>query len=119
MPLQVDFVGYINNPFYGRGRPPGEARRQAVKLQQQRLTLGLDKQGAEAAKAERVQKRMAAGGVVLPARYKRVVIRGQSGVRFEEFDFSFYNRTRFAGLENDLPNCYCNALLQVRSSGRK
>lgn len=35
------------------------------------------------------------------------------GVRFEEFDFSFYNRTRLAGLENDLPNCYCNGLLQV------
>ena len=36
------------------------------------------------------------------------------GVRFEEFDFSYYNRTPFTGLENDLANCYTNALLQVR-----
>jgi len=34
-------------------------------------------------------------------------------VRFEEFDFSYYNRTPFTGLENDLANCYTNALLQA------
>jgi PAB-dependent poly(A)-specific ribonuclease subunit 2 len=50
---------------------------------------------------------------MLPGRYRRVEIKIQSSVRFEVFDFSFYNRTRFAGLENDLPNCYCNSLLQV------
>ena len=54
-----------------------------------------------------------AGGVLLPMRYKHVEIKAQSGLRFEEFDFSFYNRTRFAGLENNIPNCYCNALLQA------
>lgn len=37
------------------------------------------------------------------------------GVRFEEFDFSYYNRTPFTGLENDLANCYTNALLQART----
>lgn len=37
------------------------------------------------------------------------------GVRFEEFDFSYYNRTPFTGLENDLANCYTNALLQARA----
>lgn len=35
---------------------------------------------------------------------------------FAEFDFSFFNRTRFAGLENDAANAYCNALLQVGPS---
>ncbi len=51
---------------------------------------------------------------MLPMRYHPVEIKVQSTVRFEEFDFSYYNRTCFAGLENGLPNCYCNALLQVR-----
>jgi PAB-dependent poly(A)-specific ribonuclease subunit 2 len=62
-----------------------------------------------------LQHRLAVGGALLPARYKRLVIRAQSSLRFEEFDFTYYNKTRFAGLENDLPNCYCNALLQVCS----
>jgi PAB-dependent poly(A)-specific ribonuclease subunit 2 len=52
--------------------------------------------------------------VLLPQRYRRLVIKAQSGLRYEEFDFGVYNKTRYAGLENDLPNCYCNALLQVR-----
>ena len=33
--------------------------------------------------------------------------------RFEEFDFSFYNRTRLLGLVNDLANCYVNPVLQM------
>ena len=55
------------------------------------------------------------GGIVLPMRYRHVEIKVQPGAHaFEEFDFSFYNRTRFAGLENGFPNCFVNALLQVR-----
>jgi PAB-dependent poly(A)-specific ribonuclease subunit 2 len=62
---------------------------------------------------EFLQNRLAEGGTLLPQRYKRLVIRAQISMRFEEFDFTYCNKTRFAGLENDLPNCYCNALLQV------
>lgn len=113
----MDFVGYITNPHYVRGKPAGEARRAAAKLQNTRLTLGSGRQEAQAARAERLQRRVASGAALLPARYKRVVIRSQAGVRFEEFDFSYYNRTCFAGLENDLPNCYCNPLLQVGGWG--
>jgi hypothetical protein len=29
---------------------------------------------------------------VLPIRFHRVEIKVQAGIRFEEFDFSFYNR---------------------------
>ena len=34
-------------------------------------------------------------------------------VYLQEFDFSKYNQTRFAGLENGIANCYANALIQV------
>ena len=50
---------------------------------------------------------------MLPGRYKRVQIKQQAGLRFEEFDFSYYNRTPFVGLENDLANAYTNALIQA------
>ena len=49
---------------------------------------------------------------MLPGRYKRVQIKQQAGLRFEEFDFSYYNRTPFVGLENDLANAYTNALIR-------
>ncbi|KAF8066299.1 Pan2 [Scenedesmus sp. PABB004] len=110
---QVDFIGYIPNPHFSRSKAPGAARAAAAPLQHKRVPLAEDRSGAEAARAARVQSRLARGGALLPARYRRLVIRPQAGVRFEEFDFSYYNKTRFAGLENDLPNCYCNALLQV------
>lgn len=50
----------------------------------------------------------------LPKLYHRVEVRlSASRARFEEFDFSFYNRTRLPGLVNDLANCYVNPVLQM------
>jgi hypothetical protein len=84
----------------------------------------LDLPGCRAAvlvgrRAERARRRADAGGIVLPGRYRRVAVRAaaRGQLRFEEFDFSYYNRTPFAGLENDLANCYTNALLQVGRRG--
>ena len=56
------------------------------------------------------------GATWLPSRYRlqRVHVQRQAGLRWaDEFDFSFYNRTRFAGLENGVANCYVNSLVQV------
>jgi PAB-dependent poly(A)-specific ribonuclease subunit 2 len=49
----------------------------------------------------------------LPGRYKRVEIKKKEAPGKFDFEFSAYNRTRFAGLENDIANCYANALVQV------
>lgn len=112
--LQSDFVGYIPNTHYQRGAPYGAATRAAAAKRNQRVLPQPGTEELAAARAERVRRRAEAGGVMLPGRYKRVAIKQQQGVRFEEFDFSYYNRTPFTGLENDLANCYTNALLQAR-----
>ncbi|KAL4859552.1 PAN2-PAN3 deadenylation complex catalytic subunit pan2 [Chlorella vulgaris] len=111
---QSDFVGYIPNTHYQRGAPYGAATRAAAAKRNQRVQPQPGTEELAAARAERVRRRAEAGGVMLPGRYKRVAIKQQQGVRFEEFDFSYYNRTPFTGLENDLANCYTNALLQAR-----
>ncbi|KAK9820479.1 hypothetical protein WJX72_010776 [[Myrmecia] bisecta] len=110
---QVDFVGYLPNPKYRRGASKEEIARLVAplrNLRQQPRQSAVD--GADA-KAARDRKRAESGLAVLPSRYRRMRIKQQTGVRFEDFDFSFHNRTRFAGLENDIANCYANALLQV------
>eukprot|EP00898_Chlorokybus_atmophyticus_P002747 jgi/Chlat1/3473/Chrsp23S03668 len=120
---QVDFVGYLQNPAYRRGKPYGDATRAVHSLRTARVNSTVDQ--AQRAAAEEQRRAILAGiGFLgpdqkrrhsshgLPKMYRKMTIT-QSKLKFEEFDFSNYNHTRFAGLENDLPNCYCNALLQV------
>lgn len=46
--------------------------------------------------------------------YRWVEIKHNTGLlRFLEFDFGSHNRTRLAGLENDMANCYINPLVQA------
>ncbi len=33
--------------------------------------------------------------------------------RYDVFDYAVHNKTGFSGLENDVPDCYVNSLLQV------
>lgn len=48
----------------------------------------------------------------VPALYQSVEIQfSKYGV--DDFDFEFYNKTRYAGLENHIANSYANSLLQV------
>lgn len=49
---------------------------------------------------------------IVPTRYLRIEAK-YSRMGIEEFDFNLYNNTCFAGLEANLPNCYCNNLIQV------
>jgi PAB-dependent poly(A)-specific ribonuclease subunit 2 len=48
----------------------------------------------------------------IPNYYRSVKIK-YSRFGVEDFDFGFYNKTEFAGLETDIRNSYCNSLLQM------
>ncbi|GBG65163.1 hypothetical protein CBR_g49959 [Chara braunii] len=117
-----DFIGHVPNPHYRRGLPYGECSRAVAALRNMRL-----KRKTETGKTVSGSERRPPVGLLapgsqkgtqphkrLPKGYRRVEIKqSQSKFKFEEFDFSYYNKTRFAGLENDIMNSYCNALLQV------
>eukprot|EP00271_Cylindrocystis_brebissonii_P019200 TRINITY_DN5748_c0_g1_i5.p1 TRINITY_DN5748_c0_g1~~TRINITY_DN5748_c0_g1_i5.p1 ORF type:complete len:602 (-),score=103.63 TRINITY_DN5748_c0_g1_i5:18-1823(-) len=53
------------------------------------------------------------GTMLMPRGYRHVQVKQERAAKFEEFDFSYYNKTHFAGLENDFPDCFINPLLQV------
>ena len=69
---------------------------------------------------QKVKRRLKELGIPpLKVMYNRVDVNcelsksSRGRMRYDEFNFSKYNKTRFAGLENDLVNSYCNALIQV------
>ena len=66
------------------------------------------------ARSARAKQRAAAGSAVLPGHYRPLLIKQETGARgVWDFDFLSHNRTRFAGLENGIANCYTNPLWQV------
>lgn len=50
--------------------------------------------------------------VMVPKRYQKIEVK-YSKMGAEDFDYNFYNRSSFSGLESTLPNSYCNSMLQV------
>eukprot|EP00889_Picochlorum_renovo_P008803 jgi/Picre1/35833/NNA_003293.t1 len=54
----------------------------------------------EAAIHERASRREKEGGIVIPKKFRRTVIRQQKGTRFEEFDFKAHNTTHFRPLRD-------------------
>ncbi|KAG5680909.1 hypothetical protein PVAND_010387 [Polypedilum vanderplanki] len=48
----------------------------------------------------------------IPKHYQKIDIKYKAGTTLE-FDFSEFNQTEFCGLENLLPNAYCNSMLQI------
>ena len=57
-------------------------------------------------------------GVVTPCKWCMGCCASQvHSSRFDDFDYALHNPTRFAGLENEIANCYANSLLQVRDPG--
>ncbi|KAF9166067.1 poly(A)-specific ribonuclease [Mortierella sp. AD010] len=115
----IDFVGYAPNPGLRlRNQAPSLPKvniRDTPKFrseQQKELYFGKRKGSTTVTLDQENEKEVDLTTGVLPKYYKRVEIK-YSKFGVEDFDFGFYNKTQFGGLETHIANSYCNALLQV------
>ena len=126
----VDFVGYVANPHHKRGLPPGQATRLAAPLLHTRVTSSTrnmrDGRGAGRRRPEEAGRlpeayhytdaaRAAGPAAGAKAKDKDKGDGGASVVQraMFDYDFSAFNATRLAGLENDLANALVNPLVQL------
>ncbi|WVR04297.1 PAB-dependent poly(A)-specific ribonuclease subunit PAN2 [Kwoniella sp. DSM 27419] len=116
----VDFVGYATTPKELRGKRyvvsarPGAGRRAGRigggrRDSEPRFRSEKDRKAREAAQNEMDQE---TPDGQIPKWYRKVEIK-YSKFGIEDFDFEFYNRTSYSGLETDILNSYTNALLQA------
>ncbi|KAI8137725.1 ubiquitin carboxyl-terminal hydrolase-domain-containing protein [Fennellomyces sp. T-0311] len=125
----MDFVGYIPNPGIRRNQAPRKkkplrSKRNGPKFrseQERELMLSksimLDEQEAQQRLEHRSSSVSELGipdplALNMPSYYRRVEIQ-YSKFGVEDFDFEYYNRTRYGGLETHIRNSFCNSLLQV------
>ncbi|CAB4393897.1 unnamed protein product [Rhizophagus irregularis] len=114
----IDFVGYSPNPGNMK-------RNQVVRYSRKKHKDGTPKFRSEkerelqSGKSSRGpsslfdnEAELDATSTKMPKYYKRVEIQ-YSRFGVDDFDFEFYNKSRYAGLETHIANSYCNSLLQV------
>ncbi|KAF8457687.1 putative PAB-dependent poly(A)-specific ribonuclease subunit [Terfezia claveryi] len=111
----ADFGGYAKNPR--------RTRRNQVDTEPQDLNPPAprflsekgkekDKFGADAEQAVMVDEKGTRRLFDVPSHYKKVEIK-YSRFGVDDFDFEYYNKTEFSGLETHIPNSYSNSLLQL------
>lgn len=111
----VDFVGYAKSPgrflrnqsMYaaakGTSKPKFRSEQEKERIFGKGETSALpDSAGFQGSLSE----------IEPPSHYRQVEIE-YSKFGVEDFDFGFYNKTEFGGLETHIANSYCNAMLQV------
>lgn len=49
----------------------------------------------------------------IPKRYRKIELKHSNK---DDFDYELYNKTKFCGLDANLPNNYCNVMLQVSNN---
>ncbi|KAK4058405.1 poly(A)-specific ribonuclease [Microbotryomycetes sp. JL221] len=120
----VDFVGYAAYPAAARA---AGRRNQIPSSKADKRRMGLDAPmfRSDRERAEMMKKRDRVLSIVqteqededqneakMPKHYRKVEIK-YSRFGVEDFDFGFYNKTTYSGLETHITNSYTNSLLQA------
>ncbi|KAL1923050.1 uncharacterized protein VTP21DRAFT_9426 [Calcarisporiella thermophila] len=117
----IDFVGYAPNPgTHRRNQVPtksnaSQSRMEVPKFrseQAKELYFGNSGASADPLFFDEVAGPTDVSGLTMPKYYRRVEIK-YSRFGIEDFDFGFYNKTAYGGLETHIANSYCNGLLQL------
>ncbi|KAI8336757.1 ubiquitin carboxyl-terminal hydrolase-domain-containing protein [Chlamydoabsidia padenii] len=113
----IDFVGYAPNPGTIHRNQIPRRKKQAHKKdipkfrsEQERELLSASHSGRRSSSVGDVLLDLQ--GIVMPKHYHHVEIQ-YSKFGVDDFDFGYYNRTLYGGLETNIRNSYCNSLLQV------
>ncbi|CAO3669082.1 unnamed protein product [Umbelopsis vinacea] len=120
----IDFVGYAPNPGTRRRNQvvkrtnhkntnaPKFRSQQALELLRGGGTVDDAEDSADGTVTPKRKLSLDPTGLKMPSAYGRVEIQ-YSKFGVEDFDFGFYNHTKYGGLETHIANSYCNSMLQM------